>query len=47
MPESDRSGHTDLEDALAYLEDVELACLLNQLRILRVNDPVEGEWEGE
>ena len=47
LPESDRSGHTDWEDALAYLEDVELACLSNQLRILRVNDPVEGEWEDD
>ena len=39
FPESDRSGHKDLEDALAYLEDVELLCLSNQLRILRVSDP--------
>ena len=42
LPESDRSGHKDLEDALAYL-----SCLSNQLRILRVSDPVEGEWEDD
>jgi len=47
LPESDRSGHRDLEDVFAYLEDVELACLSNQLRILRVNDPVEGGWEDD
>ena len=47
LPESDRSGHKDLEDPLAYLEDVELSCLSNQLRILRVSDPVEGDWEDD